>query len=139
TMTEISGIAASRQNPGLAWIHNDGPQSQLWLVSTNGLVFGQYTFTQATTDFEDIAIGPGPVAGVDYVYGGDIGDNASVRTEVRLFRFPEPRVTQPSAALIAAGEEVITLVYPDSAHDAEALLVDPISGDVFIASKETGT
>jgi hypothetical protein len=138
TMLEISGIAASRQNPGLAWIHNDGPQTSLWLVSTNGAIFGVYQFAQPTTDFEDIAIGPGPVAGVDYVYGGDIGDNNSVRTEVHLFRFPEPRVTQSSSAPIAAGEQVITLVYPDGAHDAEALMIDPISGDAFIAIKETG-
>jgi hypothetical protein len=138
TMLEISGIAASRQNPGLAWIHNDGPQTSLWLVSTNGAIFGVYQFAQPTTDFEDIAIGPGPVTGVDYVYGGDIGDNNSVRTEVHLFRFPEPRVTQSSSAPIAAGEQVITLVYPDGAHDAEALMIDPISGDAFIAIKETG-
>jgi hypothetical protein len=57
---------------------------------------------------------------------------------VHVFRFPEPRVTQPSGDLIDVGETVITLVYPDGPHDAEALLVDPLSGDLFIAIKETG-
>jgi hypothetical protein len=57
---------------------------------------------------------------------------------VHVFRFVEPRVTQPTGELVSANETVITLVYPDGAHDAEALLVDPISGDLYIASKEAG-
>jgi hypothetical protein len=137
-MTEISGIAASRKNPGLLWLHNDGPRSELYLVDTNGLFFATFVFGQSTSDFEDIAIGPGPQPNTDYVYCGDIGDNASLRTEVHVFRFPEPRVTQPWGELISAGESVITLVYPDGAHNAEALLVDSITGDLFIATKETG-
>jgi hypothetical protein len=137
-MTEISGVAASRKNPGLLWIHDDGPRSELYLVDTNGQFFATFVFGQSTSDFEDIAIGPGPQPNADYVYCGDIGDNASLRTEVYVFRFPEPRVTQPSNDLIPAGESVITLVYPDGAHNAEALLVDSISGDLFIATKETG-
>jgi hypothetical protein len=137
-MTEISGIAASRLNPGLLWVHNDGKRSDLYLVSTNGLFFGTFIFAQATVDFEDIAIGPGPLSNTDYVYGGDIGDNGSTRTEIRIFRFPEPRVTQPTSELVSVGETVITLQYPDGAHDAEALMVDPVTGDVFIAIKEAG-
>ena len=137
TMIEISGIAASRQNPGLAWIHNDGPQTQLYLVSTNGLTYGLFEFAQATSDFEDIAIGPGPVPGVDYVYGGDIGDNISTRTEIRIFRFVEPRVTEPSGDVTPVNETAITMIYPDGPHNAEALMVDPITGDLFVASKET--
>ena len=137
-MAELSGVAASRKNPGLLWVHNDGPRSELYLVSTNGLFFGTFGFSQAMSDFEDIAIGPGPEAGTDYVYGGDIGDNAALRTEVHVFRFAEPRVTQPTGELVSVNENIITLVYPDGAHDAEALLVDPITGDLFIASKEPG-
>jgi hypothetical protein len=138
TMVEISGIAMSRLNPGLAWIHNDGPQTQLYLVSTNGLSYGLFEFVQATTDFEDIAIGPGPIPGTDYVYGGDIGDNASTRTDIKIFRFVEPVVTEPSSDVTPVNETVITMVYPDGPHNAEALLVDPITGDLFVASKETG-
>jgi hypothetical protein len=138
SLAELSGVAASRKNPGLLWVHNDGPRSELYLWSTNGLFYGTFTFSQAMSDFEDIAIGPGPQPNTDYVYGGDIGDNTSIRTEIHVFRFPEPRVTQSSSELISVGETVITLVYPDGAHDAEGLLVDPITGDLFIASKEIG-
>lgn len=137
SMTEISGVAASRRNPGLLWIHNDGKQTQTWVVSTNGLYYGAFEFAQSTVDFEDIAIGPGPVANTDYVYVGDIGDNASLRADVRVFRFPEPPISQATGGVTSAGETMITLVYPDGAHDAEALMVDPITGDLFIASKET--
>jgi hypothetical protein len=136
-LSELSGIAASRMNPGLLWVHNDGRRSELYLVSTNGQLYGTFIFGQAATDFEDIAIGPGP-AGIDYVHVGDIGDNAVARTEVQVFRFAEPNMTQPVNDLIAANETVITLTYPDGAHDAEALLVDPISGDLFVVTKEAG-
>jgi hypothetical protein len=131
----LSGIAASRKNPGLLWVHNDGRRSEIYLVSTNGQLYGTFIFGQSAADFEDIAIGPG-LADKDYIYGGDIGDNALARTEVQVFRFAEPSVKQPANDLIAANETVITMRYPDGAHDAEALLVDPISGDLFVVTKE---
>ena len=134
-LAELSGIAASRKNPGLLWVHNDGRRSEMYLVSTNGQLYGTVIFGQSAEDFEDIAIGP-RLADKDYIYGGDIGDNAVARTEVQVFRFAEPSVTQPANDLIAANETVITMRYPDGAHDAEALLVDPISGDLFIVTKE---
>ncbi|HUS34516.1 MAG TPA: hypothetical protein VM680_04110 [Verrucomicrobiae bacterium] len=136
TITEISGVAASRRNPGLLWMHNDGAPYYTYLASTNGSVVATYQFATAIDDYEDIAVGPGPVAGVQYVYGGDIGDNLLIRGEVRIFRFPEPRVTQTIPGISAAGETVITLLYPDGVHDAEALMVDPITGDLFVVTKE---
>lgn len=137
-LSELSGIAASRLNPGLLWVHNDGPQIYVHLVSTNGTSFGTYIFAGQMGDFEDIAIGPGPQLNTNYVYCGDIGDNLVNRTEIHVFRFPEPRVTEPPNDVVATGETIITLKYPDGAHDAEALLVDPISGDLFVVTKEIG-
>jgi len=34
------------------------------------------------------------------------------------------------------GVSTLTFVYPDGPHDAEALLVDPASGELFIVTKE---
>jgi hypothetical protein len=136
TITEISGVAASHRNPGLLWMHNDGAPYYTYLVSTNGAVMATYQFAIAVDDYEDIAVGPGPIPGVQYVYAGEIGDNLLIRGEVRIFRFPEPAVTQQIAGISNAGETVITLQYPDGVHDAEALMVDPISGDLFVVTKE---
>lgn len=136
TVTEVSGVASSRRNSGFLWMHNDGAPYYTYLVSTNGAVFATYQFATAIDDYEDIAVGPGPVTGAQYVYAGEVGDNLLIRGEVRIFRFPEPLVAQPIAGISAAGETVITLQYPDGVHDAEGVMIDPITGDLFVVTKE---
>ena len=76
------------------------------------------------------------VAG-DALYIGDIGDNKEKRSTVVVYRAPEPRLAggAPGTSLPA---QRLTLRYPDSAHDAEALLVDPSSGTLVIVTKDFG-
>src|SRR5205085_5173224 len=75
-LQEISGIIASRKNHDVLWVHEDGPQTSVVAINTSGRLLGTLTLTGVqTVDWEDIAIGPGPVAGVDYLYIADIGDN----------------------------------------------------------------
>lgn len=137
-LTEVSGIVASRANPGIVWVHNDGGVSEIFAIQTNGLFLATFAFNEPLTDCEDIAVGPGPQAGRSYLYAGDIGDNTEERSNIRILRTPEPVVPQSPAGGITefAEQEVFTLEYPDGPQDAEALLVDPITGDVYIVTKE---
>src|SRR5206468_1902068 len=87
----------------------------------------------------DIAIGPGPVTNVLYLYIGDIGDNGLTRAHIKIYQIPEPAVyaqqyTNPVTAG-TKGARTITLTYPDGTNNAEAMLVDPIIGDLFILTK----
>src|SRR5438309_1605081 len=67
-LTEASGVAASRNNPGVLWTHNDsGHPAQIYALDTQGRLLGTYA-VPGNTDNEDIAIGPGPVPNVDYLY-----------------------------------------------------------------------
>ena len=68
------------------------------------------------------------------LYVGDIGDNASRRASIDVYRVPEPRVGAAASAPAAR----LRLRYPDGAHDAEALLVDPLRGDLVIVTKVLG-
>jgi len=91
-------------------------------------------------DWEDISIGPGPDATKSYLYIGDIGDNGSSRAEIVVYRVPEPKPTAPVTSTKAKPEvteqaEAIRLRYPDGSHDAEALIVNPKTGDIFIVTK----
>jgi hypothetical protein len=138
---EASGLVASRQNPGVLWTHNDsGFSATIYAISTNGQLLASWQIPDAYTgDTEDIAIGPGPRPDLDYIYLGDIGDNYLLRSEISVIRIPEPAVylyatnDPPSRAL---GEAVtIPLTYPDGPFNAEALLSDPVTGDLFIATK----
>lgn len=142
TMPEASGMTASRLNPGFLWVHNDEDpgDSAIYAVTTNGTLraFLQTQFSGG--DYEDIAVGPGPLPGVQYIYLGDIGDNMRDRTNgVRVIRIVEPIVPLQAFAvppkLDVQEAAQITLIYPDGLHNAEALLSDPITGDLFIVPK----
>ena len=91
----------------------------------------------ANRDWEDIAIGPGPDPSRDYLYIGDIGDNKAVRPSIKVFRIPEPHVSlnQDPVNINLTGAQSITLVYPDGPHDAETLLVDPATRDIYVITK----
>src|SRR5882724_9748622 len=79
-LTEVSGVAASRNNANVLWTHNDsGHPAVAHAIDTFGRLLGKYTLP-GNTDNEDIAIGPGPVTNVSYLYVGDIGDNSSKRS-----------------------------------------------------------
>jgi hypothetical protein len=136
-LVEVSGVAASRVNPDVLWVHNDGPSRRIFALSATGELVATVTHDVAVSDVEDIAIGPGPIPGQDYLYLGDIGDNDERRRDVRIIRIPEPRVNgEPGQQLPAEEAEVFRLVYPDGAHDAETLLVDPLTGELVVVTKE---
>jgi hypothetical protein len=151
-IVEASGIAASRRDDDILWVHNDsGDTARFFAVSretdSEGRQLAALSLPDANAiDWEDMAIGPGPKDGVDYLYLADIGDNDAVRANVIVYRAVEPVVSvagtpTPSGdnnytggALVSS--EAVTLRYPDHPHDAETLMVDPDGGDLFIVTKE---
>lgn len=142
-ITESSGLVASRTSPGIYWTHNDsGDGPFLYALDTTGSSRGVWRVTGANaTDWEDIAAGPGPIPRKSYLYIGDIGDNNSTRSEIVVYRIPEPVVSNADRASTKArprtteGAEAIRFRYPDGKHDAEALLVHPSSGDLYVVTK----
>ncbi len=136
---EASGIVASRRNPGVLWVHNDsGDAPQLFAIDTHARLLGLCLVQGAEArDWEDIAAGPGPETDTPYLYVGDIGDNQARRTSVKVYRVIEPRVdvNAPLARMKTDPAETIELVYPDGPRDAETLLVDPQTRDLYIISK----
>jgi hypothetical protein len=136
---EASGIAASRRNPGVLWTHNDsGDQNRLYALNAKGKHLGAYTIAGvAARDWEDIAIGPGPVEGQPYLYIGDIGDNGREYEYKYIYRVPEPKVDSSQAPVDTTlfGTETIAVFYPRVNHDAEALMVDPLTKNIYILTK----
>jgi hypothetical protein len=136
-LVETSGLAASRHNPEVLWLHNDGSSGRVFAVSPTGKLVALVTCRAKFDDFEDIAIGPGPKRDVDYLYLGDIGDNSSRRSEIRVVRFAEPDLSgERGQELTIDDAETFRLTYPDSSHNAEALLVDPVRNELCIVTKE---
>jgi hypothetical protein len=140
-LKEASGIAASRNNPGVLWTENDsGNSNVVYAIDSQGRNLGTYALP-GNTDNEDIGIGPGPVANVSYLYVTDIGDNNSDRTNIAIYQTPEPAVyfwqtNSPVSDRAMKGARTIFFTYPDGAHNAEAEFVDPVTGDWFVLTKE---
>ena len=132
-LPEGSGIAASRRLPGRFWAHNDSGEASLIALDAKGTVLGQVRVAGAKVDdWEAIAVGP--CAEGSCIYIGDIGDNNAKRSNITIYRIPEPETVSGSVE----SSQVIRARYPDGAHDAEALLITP-KGDMLIVTKgDTG-
>ncbi|HSW02117.1 MAG TPA: hypothetical protein VLI39_18270 [Sedimentisphaerales bacterium] len=136
---EASGIVASRQNPGVLWVHNDsGDSARIFAINEKGEFLGTCEIAGATArDWEDIAVGPGPYPNRQYLYIGDIGDNRGKYPDVTVYRVAEPKVdpTSPSGRMTIGPADAIRFTYPGGPRDAETLLVDPLTRDLYILSK----
>ncbi|MTE19552.1 hypothetical protein F0L17_10520 [Streptomyces sp. TRM43335] len=131
-ITESSGLAASRAHPGVYWTHNDsddGPYVYAVDGRTGRTVATVTLAGVAPRDVEAISVGPGGV------HVGDIGDNFGGRwTEVWIHRFAEPE--ELGDRTVEATRH--TVRYADGPRDAESLAVHPVTGRVYIVSKEKG-
>jgi len=130
-ITESSGLAASHAHPGIYWTHNDSDDgAYLYAVdSSTGKTVATITMTGvgAPRDVEAISIGPD-----DNLYVGDIGDNLGGKwAYVWIYKLPEPKVLKDQT--IRATQYVVK--YADGPRNAEALMVHPKTGRVYIADK----
>jgi hypothetical protein len=136
-LLELSGLAASRRHPDVLWAHNDsGGAAELYALAEDGTALGAYSVEGSEAiDWEDMAAGPGADGEGDFLYVGDIGDNDAARPSVIVYRVPEPAAAPAAPGASLPGGEPIELRYPGGPSDAEALLVDPLTGDVVIVTK----
>ncbi|MGW0788329.1 WD40 repeat domain-containing protein [Streptomyces sp. NPDC002911] len=130
-ITESSGLAASRIHPGVYWTHNDSEDGPyVYAVdSRTGKTIATITMEGVgePRDVEAISLGPD-----GNLYVGDIGDNLDGSWDhVWIYRFPEPK--RLADATVRATQFDVT--YADGARNAEAMMVHPKTGRVYIASK----
>ncbi|MDU0301133.1 WD40 repeat domain-containing protein [Streptomyces sp. PAL114] len=130
-ITESSGLAPSRQHPGVYWTHNDSDDGPyLYAVdSSTGDTVARLTLTGIGTprDVEAISVGPG-----NRLFVGDIGDNLGGSWPyVWIYELPEPE--QLKDATVRATQYVVK--YADGPRDAEAMVVHPKTGRVYIVDK----
>ncbi|MGI9544519.1 MAG: hypothetical protein ACR2MX_14760 [Cyclobacteriaceae bacterium] len=132
-LVEASGLAVSRNDNSHLWSHNDkDDQPFLFLLNNDGSDIGRFYLKGAVNrDWEDLAIGPGPDANETYLYIGDIGNNDLVYDFIRIYRLVEPDILEDTLKNI----ETIRLNYPDGIRDAETLLLDPLTKDIYVITK----
>lgn len=153
---EASGLAASRVNADILYVHNDsGDSARIYAIDTTGRLIAVLTLADARViDCEDMAVvrTPNSAAPADAktlhhdrgdVYLGDIGDNKHRRDTVVVYRFREPTIdtgkqNKPSRITIDKYER-FEFRYEGGPRDAEALMVDPRTGDVLVVTKAMGS
>jgi hypothetical protein len=137
SLVELSGLAASRRSPGVLYGHNDsGDAARFFALREGGAVLGQFLLAGvAAIDWEDIALGP--CAAGTCVFLGDIGDNKRERVSYAIYAVAEPALAGVDpAAKTPVAFEARRFTYPDGPHNAEALLVHPITGQIHVITKE---
>lgn len=131
-VSESSGLAASVTRPGVLYTHDDhnGPRS-LYAFSLDGKYLGEHEVKGGINeDWEALDAAPCPDKG-DCLYIGDIGDNDGTRYEIRVLIAREPEGEGDNAKVM----RTLKATYPGGNRDAEALLVHPCTGDVYVVSK----
>lgn len=136
---ELSGIASSSNYPGVLYVHEDsGNKNEVMVTNTKGEDLGKIILDGVyNRDWEDIAYGPGPDPAKKYIYVAEIGDNDAKYPGIAVFRFPEPVIAVNSSQnAVHVTPEKLQFVYPKGAVNAESLMLDPLTMDLYIATKE---
>ena len=141
-ITESSGIAASRCQNNVLWTHNDsGDDAFIFAIDLKGENLGTWKVPNAQNiDWEDIAAFKDK-GGKCFLYIGEIGDNKAKREEHAIYRIPEPKttpaasVTTRQSPLFTENAEILRFTYPDFNQDAETLMVQSKTGDIYVVTK----
>lgn len=141
-IAESSGVAASRCQNNVLWTHNDsGNGPFIFAIAPSGAVLATYKVKDTKNkDWEDIAAFKDS-AGKCYLYIGEIGDNEAKRDEHEVYRIPEPTIGGDAASsdtkdpLETDVPETVRFKYPDMPQNAETLMVHPVTGEIYVATK----
>jgi hypothetical protein len=132
-VVESSGLAASRRHAGVLWTHNDsGDAARLFAIGRDGRVLATLRLAGVQArDWEALAVGRDD-RGQPALFVGDVGDNLGAWPSVTVYRVAEPARLRDATVRAQRYQ----LRYPDGPRDAEALLVDPRSNRLYLASKD---
>ncbi len=133
---EASGMDMSNIHENMFWTHNDsGDKARLFLVNTRAQYVMSCTLQQGTNrDWEDIVVARDPKSGTSRIFIADIGDNNAVYDYGKIYIIDEPEV-QSGTDITVSNVDQIIFRYEDGQRDAETLLVDPLTGHIYIVSK----
>lgn len=125
---EASGISRSTYARPVVFLHNDsGDKPRFFAVGRDGATKAVFRVRNVRArDWEDMAAGPDHT-----LWLGDIGDNAERRDSISVVRVREP-LTLRSRAVRGTR---FRFRYANGPHNAEALLVMPRTGRLYVVTK----
>lgn len=137
-LSEASGLVASIANPGFFWTLNDsGNPAEIFLIDQQAKIRLVVTLANVRNrDWEDINIDAG-FDGKNYLFVADIGDNFLQYDNKLIYRFEEPVLTSQTEVYVTQFDTAIFRI-PEGICNAETILIEPLSHDVFVVSKVKG-
>lgn len=137
-IAESSGLVRSLRHPGIFWTVNDsGGEPCLFAINGQGETKGKVRIPKAANfDWEDLTIGRDE-DNVPYLFIGDIGDNLKLRATLQIYQVPEPDLPEDAGKETeSAAPRIWHLTYPDGRHNAECLMMHPMTREIYLLTKE---
>jgi hypothetical protein len=134
---EASGLVESISNPRHFWTLNDSNNpAEVFLINRQANIKMVCKLKGVENrDFEDIAIGAGPLKDKNYIYVADIGDNLSRYSTKLIYRFEEPSFLEGTTEIEITDFDTLRIKLSDRPRDTEAILIDPTTKDIYLVSK----
>lgn len=138
-LKECSGLCRSLRTPEVFWTLNDsGGEPCVYAVDCAGKTRAKVRLPEAVNfDWEDIASGRDG-NGEPLLFIGDIGDNFRLRPTIQVYQITEPAVAAVGdtvAEKLSSVPKVWRASYPDGKHNAESLLIHPLTRRIYILTK----
>jgi hypothetical protein len=137
SIDEASGLAISRINDQILWVHNDsGDTARIFAIDTQGNQLATLNITGVkNNDWEDIA--SFVYQGESYLLIADVGDNQAKRSQYQLHLIKEPDLSLLNGQKNLSAKPVwsMTFTYPDGAHDCESIAVDVAKQKILLLTK----
>jgi hypothetical protein len=135
-LSELSGLVTSRFDDTVFWAHDDsGGEASLYAIADDGSLRAMLPLPVDNRDWEELARGPCDDSDLERscLYVGDVGDNDSVYSSVRVHRVREPDLRAPMPDDLVV--ESMELTFPDGARDTEAFVVGDDGTLVFLTKR----
>lgn len=142
-LNESSGLVASLKHPGIVYTHNDEKGPILAVNTSTCKVVGAFNVTNLRGDPDPEAITLDHTTGK--IWFGDIGNGHP--TQPRSMTDKDPKIKHPGwpARIVVfdeparlsgtVGTQAVNITFPGGDRNAEALLVNPKTGQGYIITK----
>jgi len=131
-LNEVSGLAASRNSPGVLYAINDsGDSATLYALSEKGKHIGQWAVRARNRDWEDLD--SVQLNNQNYILIGDTGDNLKNYDKSTFYLVAEPLPGKLHDESLTA-YMTINFVYEDGPRNVEAFAVHGMT--IYLISKE---
>ena len=126
---ESSGLAKSVKHSGIYWTVNDSGDTGPGVRRSTPPARSRRSCGSVRRSRDVEAIG---VDRDGTIYIADIGDNKENRDQIEIYTIPEPATLEDESNVKYHRYD---FKYPDGAHDAETLLIEPGTSQLYIVTK----